>query len=399
MRSATTHGCVLLSAAVLGLALPDWTSSLGRDGAATEAAAEGTSNAHRRLVTAIGRLEPGPGIIEVGGMTGRRVGELCVQPDQVVQKGEPLAYLDDYDALAEESDHVTCQLREARDSLAAEVELAQRLLDEAELGVQRAQRLTQFELQVLEARVRGLQVHLEASQRELKRSVALQATKSLSDSEFDRVQLDVDAREEELAEAQAQLAQLQSEQSLRLLEAQAKVGTAQANLAAVRQTRPIDSLERACRVAQARRELSVVRAPVAGRILKVHTYPGEVVGQFPILSMGVTDEMYAVAEVYETDVKLVASGASAKISSSALASTIQGQVEEISRLIDKNDVLNIDPLTDSDTRVVEVRIRLEESSLAARFIHLQVDVAIDVHPPSQNGRRLGSGSAVSPSDR
>src|SRR2546425_1044720 len=48
-------------------------------------------------------------------------------------------------------------------------------------------------------------------------------------------------------------------------------------------------------------EADTVRAPVAGRILKVHARSGERVGPAGIVELGATERMYAVAEVYETD--------------------------------------------------------------------------------------------------
>jgi HlyD family secretion protein len=55
-----------------------------------------------------------------------------------------------------------------------------------------------------------------------------------------------------------------------------------------------------------------------------------------------------------------------------------GTVERISSQISKNDVLDNDPAADVDSRVIEVRIRLNEasSSLVADLINLQVDVEI-----------------------
>ena len=45
----------------------------------------------------------------------------------------------------------------------------------------------------------------------------------------------------------------------------------------------------------------------------------------------------------------------------------------------ENALLDVDPAAAVDRRVVEVKIRLEPSDLAAQLVNLQVDVAIDVH--------------------
>jgi HlyD family secretion protein len=67
---------------------------------------------------------------------------------------------------------------------------------------------------------------------------------------------------------------------------------------------------------------------------------------------------------------------------------LHGQVERISQLVQKNDVLGIDPTADADARVIQVRVRLKDSdsALAARFNNLQVDVFIDA-PPEEQARR------------
>jgi HlyD family secretion protein len=47
-------------------------------------------------------------------------------------------------------------------------------------------------------------------------------------------------------------------------------------------------------------------------------------------------------------------------------------------MIFKNDVLNIDPAAKIDARVVEVRVRLDDSASVANLTNLSVDVVI--HP-------------------
>jgi HlyD family secretion protein len=120
-------------------------------------------------------------------------------------------------------------------------------------------------------------------------------------------------------------------------------------------------------VAQARLDLAVIKAPLEGEIIKVLTRPGEIGGRLPLLKMGSTRSMYAIAEVYETDVRFVKIGQKAVIKSGAFPDEkLTGVVERIGSLVYKNDVLGLDPAKDSDTRVVEVRIRLDSSDVAAK---------------------------------
>src|SRR5207302_6895363 len=125
---------------------------------------------------------------------------------------------------------------------------------------------------------------------------------------------------------------------------------------------------------EARVRLTVIRAPRDGQILKIRTRPGEATGIRPILRMGNTDAMQAVAEVYYTDVRFVRVGQKARIISPALPGPVTGTVVYVGNLVFKNDVLNIDPTADVDSRVVEVRIRLDKSEAAAKLTYLQVNV-------------------------
>lgn len=130
--------------------------------------------------------------------------------------------------------------------------------------------------------------------------------------------------------------------------------------------------------AEAALDRAVVRAPVAGRVLAIHARAGERVGSDGIAELGRVDAMYAVAEVYETDVGRVRVGQRATITSAAIAGELTGAVERIGMLVGKDDVLDVDPLADADTRVVEVEVRLDDGARVAALTRLQVDVTI--HP-------------------
>ena len=138
----------------------------------------------------------------------------------------------------------------------------------------------------------------------------------------------------------------------------------------------IESLTKNLALADVRLERTILRAPRAGRVFKVKSRPGERVDQKPILQLGDTRVMYAVTEVYETDVLSVQRGQQAHIYSAALPKTVRGVVERVGNTVAKNDILNVDPAADADARVVEVWVRLESAELAGRLTNLQVDVVI-----------------------
>jgi HlyD family secretion protein len=122
--------------------------------------------------------------------------------------------------------------------------------------------------------------------------------------------------------------------------------------------------------------LTEVRSPIDGRVLDVHTREGERVGPDGILELGATQAMFAIAEVYETDIGRVAVGQRARVTSPVLAKPLEGVVELIRPKIQKQDVLGTDPAARKDARVVEVEIRLDDGTAAATLTRMQVEVTI-----------------------
>ena len=95
------------------------------------------------------------------------------------------------------------------------------------------------------------------------------------------------------------------------------------------------------------------------------------------MQLGFRSSMYAVAEVYETDVGRVRVGQRARVSSPAFERALAGSVERIGLRIGRLDVLGTDPVADTDARVVEVEVQLDEPEPAARFTNLRVDVLFE----------------------
>jgi HlyD family secretion protein len=119
-----------------------------------------------------------------------------------------------------------------------------------------------------------------------------------------------------------------------------------------------------------------IYAPMAGRVLNINTWPGEMIGLDGILDLGDVDHMYAIAEIYETDIGRVKVGQKVHITSGALAEALIGSVEHIRPLIRKQDVMGTDPAARKDARVVEVEVLIENSKLAEALSNLQVEILI-----------------------
>jgi len=127
---------------------------------------------------------------------------------------------------------------------------------------------------------------------------------------------------------------------------------------------------------QAELDRAFVRAPFAGRVLDIHARPGELAGAEGVLDLGRVQQMYAIAEVYETDIRNVKVGQKARVTSEALARPLTGSVTRIRPKVQKLDEIGTDPAARKDARIIEVEIRLDDSAPAAALSLLQVEIEI-----------------------
>jgi HlyD family secretion protein len=193
-----------------------------------------------------------------------------------------------------------------------------------------------------QAAIRRLQAELENARVEERRLLRLSGEGIVADSDRDAAETRRKVAEASLAEARSRLAGIRAD-----------LATARADA-----------------------ELAVVRAPRAGQVLKVHAHRGEKVGPEGILDLGTTQQMYAIAEVYETDVGRVHPGQRARVRSPALPGGLGGTVERVGLEVGRLRSLGTNPALKSDARVVEVEIRLDDSSAAASLTYLEVEVLI-----------------------
>ncbi|GIW43082.1 MAG: hypothetical protein KatS3mg077_0364 [Candidatus Binatia bacterium] len=142
-------------------------------------------------------------------------------------------------------------------------------------------------------------------------------------------------------------------------------------------THKVEVIKARLKEAEAALDLARIRAPFAGQVIQIHTYPGEGVGPDGVLELAKTDQMYAVAEVFENDIGWVRKGQRAVVTSPALPAPLAGTVERIGHKVGKLDALADDPAAKVDARVVEVFVRLDESEPVAGLTNLQVEVLID----------------------
>ena len=111
--------------------------------------------------------------------------------------------------------------------------------------------------------------------------------------------------------------------------------------------------------------LSELRAPIDGTVLRITARPGERPGDAGVLELGATDQMEAVAEVYESDIDRVRVGQSVTLISEngGFSGQLGARVLRISPQVRQRAVLSTDPTGDADARVVEVRLALDPADL------------------------------------
>jgi len=123
---------------------------------------------------------------------------------------------------------------------------------------------------------------------------------------------------------------------------------------------------------------TVIKAPIAGTIIKIQTWPGERISDLGLLEMADLTQLDIVAEVYEVDLPKVHVGQTAEIRLVGYTDPYRATVRELGFQIRKNDLNDTDPLADKDNRIIEVRLTLEDKAVTAlqHQIYRQVQVRI-----------------------
>jgi HlyD family secretion protein len=339
-----------------------------------------------KTVTALGRLEPKGELIKLSATIsteGNRVEQLLVKEGDRVQKGQVIAILDSRDRLQAAFQETQEQVKVAQANLAkilAGAKPGQIIAQQAVIDRLKAERQGDIAAQIatvarLQAQVQNAEVEnqryqqlyqqgaISASQQESKRLTLENARKSLQEAQakLQRTQL---TSKQQLKEATANLQQIAEVRSVDVASAQAEVNRTQAAL----------------NLAKANLQQAYVRSPQSGQVLEIHTRPGELISDDGIVSMGETSQMYVVAEVYESDISKVHPGKRVRVINDFLPSELQGTVERIGLQVRRQNVINTDPASNIDGRVIEVHVQLnhDSSQKAAKFTNMQVKVVIEI---------------------
>ncbi|MBE9112518.1 HlyD family efflux transporter periplasmic adaptor subunit, partial [Nodosilinea sp. LEGE 07298] len=316
-----------------------------------------------------------------------RVNQLLVREGDRVEANQVIATLQGIEKLqaevAEAEQNVALQQAKVVQAQTAAATPSERTAQQATIRQLEAElRATEQQNQ---AAIDGATATLREAQTNYERYRQLYNRGAVSATELDSRQKTLDTARASLRDAEAQLVGTRQ-----TLSAQIQSTTASVNQ--LSEIRPVDVTVAQAEVAyaqsqaeRARADLEdfYVRVPVAGQILRINTRVGERVNPDQgIVDLGQTEQMVVIAEVYETDVPKLAVGQSAEITSEngGFTNTLRGEVESIGLQIRKTDVLNSDPATDSNARVVEVKIRLNPSASqqVAELTYMQVRVKIRV---------------------
>ncbi|WP_392479887.1 ABC exporter membrane fusion protein [Nostoc sp. C110] len=339
-----------------------------------------------KTVTALGRIEPQGKVIKLSAAVsaeGSRVEKLLVKEGDWVKAGQLIAILNSRDRLQAE-------LKEAQE----QVKVAQANLNRTQAGAKRGEiaaqkaaiaRLEaerQGDINTQAATIERFQAEVQNAQAEDERYQQLYQQGAISTSQRDSKRLNLETAQKSLQEAQAQLNRTQSA-------SQQQIKQATATLEEIAEVRGVDveaaqaEINRAVaamNLAKVNLKQAEVRSPQNGQVFEIHTHPGELVSNNGIADIGQTSQMYVIAEVYESDIGKVHSGQQVRIFGDYLPLELQGIVDRKGLQVRRQNVINTDPVSNIDNRVVEVYIRLNEvsSRKAASLTNMQVKAVIEL---------------------
>jgi HlyD family secretion protein len=335
-------------------------------------------------VTALGRLEPQGEIVKLAAATStqeNRISKLLVKEGDRVKAGQVIAILASRD-----------RLQAALNQAQRDVQVVQARLAQVEagaktgaVGAQEAEitRLGANQSAAIasqRANVERLAAEVQNAQIEAQRYQSLSNQGAISNSQRDSKQLVLATAQRSLQQAESELTRLETTM-------RPELDRAIATLDQISEVRPVDvdvlvaELDRAIasvQQAEANLEQTYVRAPQDGVVMDIHTRAGEVISSNGIVEIGQIDRMYAIAEVYQSDIQKIRLGQSVLCTSEAIPEKLKGTVERIDRKVRRQSVINTDPSKNIDDRVIEVHIKLDRASsqIAANFTNLQVQVEI-----------------------
>jgi ABC exporter DevB family membrane fusion protein len=422
-RTPVTGAIVTLTVAILGLGFWQWWRL--QQVARSESTEQLIPAPEIRTVTALGWIEPQGETIAVAAppsFDGSRIETLLVSEGDRVRSGQTIATLDNHDRLKASLERARDNVRIAearRDQVAAgaktgEIDAQSARTDQNRAELQGQIASQQAAIATLESQLAGeratqlatldrLQAELDNAEIDCQRYEELYAGGAVPAQQRDSECLKAVTARERTIEARAELDRILSSRSAQIAEArstldrtvqtlQDRIVESDATLDAIAEVRPEDLALAEAELAANRSALleaqtayndAFVRAPQDGQILKIHVRAGESARDSAIVDLGQTQTMYAVAEVYDSDIGQVNIGQTATVTATGFDQPLRGTVDQIGFQVQTQSEVDIDPAANLDARIVEVRIRLDavSSRAAARSSNRQVTVTINLESP------------------
>ena len=338
-------------------------------------------------VTALGRLQPQDKITYLSApnsINGVRVEKLLVKEGDNVKKGQPLAYLENYARSQAAIQQAFDKLLIARTKL-AQVQAGAKTgdINAQKATITRLNSQLKGDIAAQAATINRIRAEVENAQKESNRYQQLSKDGAVSASVADSKKLVLKTTQQQLKEAEATLKRTQD-----TLQDQLKEGKFKLN--SIKEVRTVDvelaksevkSAETAIQQAKADHDLTYITSTIDGTILRIHARNGEVIANSGFAEIGNTSKMQVLAEVYQTDIQNVRVGQKAIITSTTFPGKLQGTVREVGWQVDKQGIFSINPNSDADRRVIEVKVSIDnptDSQKISRLTNLQVDVAIQI---------------------
>lgn len=302
-------------------------------------------------VSALGTIAPQGKIRHVAAPSSfSRIGRLLVEEGDRVTRGQVLAHSDDHKIRISEYEQAESQ-----------VCIAQSKLDKLLAGPD------PHEVNALAALLSSAIESREQRKRELERATTLAKSNSVSQEELEDARLRFTLSNFSIRELEAKKELLQSvrEEDVRVLQAELQAAIS--------------------RVSGAKQNLAIseIVSPIDGIVLRVHVREGERPGELGILELGDTRQMQVIAEVYEADAVRLRVGSSATIRLKSNSQKLHGTVTRVLPVVGRKSVMDNDPVSDTDARVVEAVIDLtaKDCSVVQSLSNAAVTVIIRVDEP------------------
>ncbi|TCO69105.1 HlyD family efflux transporter periplasmic adaptor subunit [Rhodovulum euryhalinum] len=282
------------------------------------------------------------------GASDARVSEILVAVGDRVERGVPLAYLDNRASLESAVFLAEANLAIRQAALVQTRSAVQASRDEAQATLDQAQST------YLEA-----QATLERSEELVERGVSTSVS-------LDAARTAAEAAALAVTRAEATLARFSSAE----IDAQPDVVVAARNVEAAE-----------AELARTNLDLSraLIVAPITGTILDIHATPGQRPPSEGVMEMGDISQMTAEVEVYQDRIAAVRPGQPVELVANAIGRTLHGTVQSIGLTVGRQGLISDDVAANTDARVIRVVVALDDpsSEIASRFTNLEVIARID----------------------